>query len=245
MSAPVTVDIGSAAGPWPAFLVTGATGTGGGEGTGVNVYYLLDPVVSGGFRSYVASGASVVQTGAATWEIRIAATKKYSGTGAWPWLVPTWALFDSATGVPVFEKRIANPVKENLGGGDSASTAASLTTALTGTNNDLVLTSLLDGRLGNAVSIRYVSPGTNNAALSVSVTGRAITVNLATNGSAAITSTAAQVLAAIEASTAASAMIVGANAGGNNGSGVVTALSATFFTGGLGGLPDPPVTVTL
>ena len=109
---------------------------------------------------------------------------------------------------------------------------AALTTALTGTNNDLVFTSVVVGANGNLITIRYVDPAAANAPLSVSVSGHAITVNLATDGSSVITTTAAQVAAAILASPAASALVTTANAASNNGTGVVTALAATALTGG-------------
>jgi hypothetical protein len=52
---------------------------------------------------------------------------------------------------------------------------------------------------GNGISVRFVNPGAPDSPLSVSVAEKAVTVNLATNASGAITSTAAQVAAAIEA----------------------------------------------
>jgi len=109
---------------------------------------------------------------------------------------------------------------------------ASLTTALTGTNNDLVYTAVYGGAAGNDITITYVDPPTNNAALGVVVTGSDIVVNLATNGSSVITSTAAQVKAAIQASTDASRLVNVANATGNDGTGVVTALAETPLAGG-------------
>lgn len=109
---------------------------------------------------------------------------------------------------------------------------SSLTTALTGTNNDLKFTSVGRGVGQNLVTITYVDPPGNNAALGVSVTGNAITVNLATDGSSAVTSTAAQVAAAIAASTPAAALVTVANAAGNDGTGVVTALAPTALSGG-------------
>lgn len=108
---------------------------------------------------------------------------------------------------------------------------ATLTTALTGSNNDLVYTSKTAGTAGNSVSVRYVVAGANTA-LSVSVATKAITVNVATDGSSVATSTAAQVAAAIAASTPAAALVTVANAAGNDGTGVVTALSATNLAGG-------------
>jgi hypothetical protein len=73
---------------------------------------------------------------------------------------------------------------------------ARLTTALTGANNDLVYTSVLAGASGNATTVAYVNPGTASAALSVAVTGQAITVNLATNAGTAQVETATVVAAA-------------------------------------------------
>lgn len=235
---------------------------------------------------------------------------------------------------------------------------AALTTSLSGANNDLVYTAVTKGAIGNSTTIAYTNPGTPSSALSVSVTGSAITVSLATgagtaqvetatvtaasgatsNGNLpvtvtsallpsgqavvqvalttasntaalvatairaalaadaavgakftvggtgadvvltvrpafvaanessmnvawtgvlgitavttstnttagvapAITSTATQVKAAIEASAAASALVTAANAGGNDGSGVVTALAATALTSGVNGTAGEP-----
>jgi hypothetical protein len=115
---------------------------------------------------------------------------------------------------------------------DAANTAASLTTALTGNNNDMKFTAKAPGTGGNSITVAYVDPSANDATLSVSVTGSAITVNLATSSEGAITSTAAQIKAAIEASAAANALVAVAHHTGNDGSGVVIALAATNLTGG-------------
>jgi hypothetical protein len=125
-----------------------------------------------------------------------------------------------------------------------ADTAAVLTTALTGTNNDLVFTAvqsgyesnLARGVNGNNVRIRYVNPGAANRALSVVVTANTdITVNLATNGASAITTTSAQIRTAIAAHADAKKLVVATNAGGNDGTGVVIALAYTNLAGGASG----------
>lgn len=114
--------------------------------------------------------------------------------------------------------------------------AATMTTALAGTNNDLVYTGVVGlGINGNLVTIQYVNPGTPSASLSVSVVGSVITVHLATNGGSAITSTAALVAAAITASVPASALVTVANAPANDGTGVVTAMAITPLVGGVDG----------
>lgn len=116
----------------------------------------------------------------------------------------------------------------------SPGVAAHLTTALTGANNDLTFTSTVLGATGNSTAIIYLNPGTPSAALSVSVVGTVITVHLATDGSSAITSTASQILAAVQASGSASALVTVALAAANTGAGVVTALSSTPLAGGSG-----------
>lgn len=121
-------------------------------------------------------------------------------------------------------------------------TAAVMTTALAGTNNDLLYTAQKKGPRGNdltiayvqraAVSIVYVDPGAINQVLAVSVLDRAITVRLATDGAGAITSTAAQVDAAIAAFAAADALVTAVNAPANDGTGIVTAMASTPLVSG-------------
>jgi hypothetical protein len=120
----------------------------------------------------------------------------------------------------------------------STGAAATLTTVLTGSNNDLVYTADQNGTHGNLISVQYVDPGTPSAALSVSVVqdvnNPAITVSLATNGASAITSTATAVKNAIDAIPSAAILVNIANSGADTGAGVVTAMAKTFLTGGLG-----------
>jgi hypothetical protein len=109
---------------------------------------------------------------------------------------------------------------------------ASLTTALAGTNNDLVFTAVAPGTAGNSITVRYVDPGAASQALSVSVASSAITVNLATDSGSVITTTANDVIGAIYASAPAAALVGVARAAANDGTGLVIALSATALAGG-------------
>lgn len=104
---------------------------------------------------------------------------------------------------------------------------AGASTALTGNNNDLDFTAKEAGV--NDITVTYVDPGGTTAALSVSVSSHAITVNLA-RAASAISSTAAQVKAAIDAHAGASALVSVANHAGNDGTGLVTAMSALPLT---------------
>ena len=94
---------------------------------------------------------------------------------------------------------------------------------------------------GNEISVRLKNPGDISQALAVTVSGKAITVSLATNGSGVVTSTAAQIKTAIEANTAANALVevTGADDGDSTpggssiGTGVVTPSATTRLQGGL------------
>lgn len=110
---------------------------------------------------------------------------------------------------------------------------AALTTALTGTNNDLVFTSTRTGSaLGNQTEIEYIDPSENNAELSIAFSGDTIQFNLATDSGGLITTTADDIKAALLADSDASALVSAVDAPSNDGSGVVTALAATALTGG-------------
>jgi uncharacterized repeat protein (TIGR01451 family) len=74
---------------------------------------------------------------------------------------------------------------------------------------------------GNDVQAEFMAPAALNSPLSVTVTGKKITVNLATTVPGVGTSTAAQVVAAINAHSAASALVTAYTYAGNAGGGVV------------------------
>lgn len=76
---------------------------------------------------------------------------------------------------------------------------------------------------GNGITAQVINPGTNDAPLGVQVTGRAITVSAATDATGALTSTAAQVVSAIDASPEASALVDAYTYRGSAGDGVVSA----------------------
>lgn len=150
---------------------------------------------------------------------------------------------------------------------------ATLTTSLTGTNNDLVFTAKEAGGQGDDITITYVvagvstpltgvvndpltgnafvtaDPGSSHARhpldssnvvgtsgdtapLTVTVQGTDITVNVATSGASAATSTANDILALIRADVNLSALVTVALAPGNDGTGVVTAQAQTALFGG-------------
>lgn len=121
----------------------------------------------------------------------------------------------------------------------AASARATLTINPTGDENGLIYTAVAYGVAGNDISIEYLDPGAISQALAVSVTGTKISVSLATDGSGTITSTAALVKAAIEASTAAANLVTVAimtadTGSADDGSGIVTAMALAALSGGTG-----------
>lgn len=115
-----------------------------------------------------------------------------------------------------------------------AGVAAVAATLELGTGNSKIKYTAKDaGAAGNGISVRHVDPAAASQALSVTVAGNDITVNLATDGSSVITSTVTLVIAAIAASAAANALVTASNGTGSNGTGLVAAAAATNLAGGL------------
>jgi hypothetical protein len=86
----------------------------------------------------------------------------------------------------------------------------------------VVLTSRAWGHEGgNDITAEFRNPGVANSPLAVSVSGNDITVDLATDAIAGLSSTAAQVAAAINAHAAANALVVANTFRGNAGAGIV------------------------
>jgi len=111
---------------------------------------------------------------------------------------------------------------------------ATLTTALTGANNDLKFTAQKSGTGGNSIRIAYINPG-GTVARSLSVSGNDITVNLAVSaGVIAASETATSIRNSINQHATAGQMVEAELAASNDGTGVVTAMALTNLTGGTG-----------
>jgi hypothetical protein len=108
--------------------------------------------------------------------------------------------------------------------------AATITIDMTAATSDLTYTAVDTGYAGNDITVTHADPSANNAPLSISVTGTAITISLATGVAGAITSTAALVKAAVNAHAEASLLVLCEDEG--VGSGVVNAVAVTSLAGG-------------
>jgi hypothetical protein len=109
---------------------------------------------------------------------------------------------------------------------------ATKATGVEGNNNAITWTAVRPGTDGNSITVALIDPTGNNVALSVAVDGTDIVVTCATDGASAITSTAAQIMAAIAASEAAAALVTVASTGASTGAGVVVAVSEGALSGG-------------
>ena len=116
--------------------------------------------------------------------------------------------------------------------GALAGVAAEATLRPIAENADIVFTAAAVGTGGNSIRVRYVDPGSNSASLSVSVTDQDITVTLATDAEGAITSTATEIVTAIDASAEATALVTVALDAGNDGTGIDNAIDWTTLAGG-------------
>lgn len=118
---------------------------------------------------------------------------------------------------------------------------ASVATGVVGNNNAIRWTSAVPGEAGNLVAVVLQDPGAGNQPLSVSVSGSVVTVSLATDAGGAITSTAQDVIGAVNGHAVASVLVQAANEGASDGTGVVAAVAETHLADGVGtptGLDD-------
>lgn len=120
-------------------------------------------------------------------------------------------------------------------GGVGAAVKASRTMGTS--NSQIVIQAKTAGVAGNGQSVVIVVAG-NNTALSLSLSGSgsnsSLTINSATNGSAAATSTVNDILAAILQDANVSALFEGTD-GSGNGTGVIAAAALAFLTSGSDG----------
>ena len=107
---------------------------------------------------------------------------------------------------------------------------------VTGTGNSkLALTARTPGTAGNSISLTMTKAAAASAPTSVSVAGAAITVTLGTNADPTpftIDATVDEVVAAINASTPAKALVKAGRGPGSDGTGVVAAIASTPLAGG-------------
>jgi hypothetical protein len=110
--------------------------------------------------------------------------------------------------------------------------AAKLVTGIVGSNNAILWTAKVPGAAGETIKVQLLDPSANNQDLAVSVVGDTVVASLKTGSGGAIESTAAQVIAAVNAHLVAKTLVIAANSGASTGAGVVAAVAATALDNG-------------
>ena len=107
-----------------------------------------------------------------------------------------------------------------------AAVKAHLHTGVVANNNAVLWTAVTGGAAGNSIKVALLDPGGNNKPLEVTIINDEIRVNLATGADGAISSTAAQVIAAVNTHLFAKTLVLAANDGASTGAAAVVAAAA-------------------
>jgi hypothetical protein len=114
----------------------------------------------------------------------------------------------------------------------------------TGARDDIVITAKQTGADGDKIKIQLVNPDAASASLKIAVETDVIRVYLATDGTKAITSTIAEVIAAINATLYVKDIVTALLAGGSEGTDAAIAVAATALAGGVDDTPAGAPNVT-
>ncbi|GAB6062407.1 flagellar hook protein FlgE [Deferrisoma palaeochoriense] len=196
-----------------------------GDGMITNVVASATPAVSGPNRGDASIGPVTTFPTTVTDEWRIECTDASIGeftiTGARTGELPTKVLVGETFSDPNLGTFVVN-------GGTPAQASLSLDT--NGDGDAIVITAVEYGAGGNDIQVELVKEGPNRS-LGVSVSGNKITVSLGTDNLGRVTSTEADVAAAIAAHPEASAMVTAAGGGGGTAEPTAT---PRFLAGGAG-----------
>jgi uncharacterized protein YbjQ (UPF0145 family) len=138
--------------------------------------------------------------------------------------------------MPYLTNGYRRQAQANLWGGDPGS---SVPGGATNTSRTVVVSSHAWGHEGgNDVTVELIDPAAADSPLAVSVSGSAIVVSLGTDAGAALTSTAADVVAALNADAASSALVYAHLYRGSVGDGIVQPQAATPLSDFLSAPPE-------
>lgn len=160
------------------------------------------------------------------------------------WAQPGFSDANTPTGINAFGFPIEPEVECSPGGAvifDFQLNTNAVPATFTDGSGSLLFASSVYGTGGNATTIQLVDPGAPNVPLSVAVVGAAVTVTLATDGASVLTSTWADVAAAINGNAAAAALMSAVVL--QNGDTVAAVIALTNLAGGAAADPTP-ITVT-
>lgn len=112
----------------------------------------------------------------------------------------------------------------------AAATSAALTIGTAILNDGLKLTAVKTGTEGNAISVEVLAPTAASSEIAVTVTNNKISIQLASDESGALTTTATELASALMADPAAKALVTAVALG--DGSGDVAPVSRAYLSGG-------------
>ncbi|HFG1866728.1 TPA: phage tail sheath C-terminal domain-containing protein [Vibrio cholerae] len=112
----------------------------------------------------------------------------------------------------------------------AAATSAALTIGTAILNDGLKLTAVKTGTEGNAISVEVLAPTAASSELAVTVTNNKISIQLASDESGALTTTATELASALMADPAAKVLVTAVALG--DGSGDVAPVSRAYLSGG-------------
>jgi hypothetical protein len=147
--------------------------------------------------------------------------------------VRTWSDFEASGAADVYTLPMILNCIARGGVPGAGAAAASVVIDPAGANNALEWTAVATGSQGNLISVQYVNPGANNVPFELDLVGNTIIVRLATGPAGAITTIADDISAAVLVHPAISLLVTCLDSGGDDGSGLVTAMPRTFLTGGI------------
>lgn len=113
------------------------------------------------------------------------------------------------------------------------SVAAHLDTGTGGGNNGLTFTAVNEGVSGNNIAVTMINPDAISQPLTIAVEGSVIKIYLETSDAGALTSTAAEVLSAVNADDIAKLMVLVTATSPSNGTAACAAVAVTQLAGGV------------
>jgi hypothetical protein len=113
----------------------------------------------------------------------------------------------------------------------TAATFATLDTGVVANNNAVTFTSKLPGVAGHSIKASLIDPAGNNKLLEVNLINDEIRISLATSGAGAITTTGAELIAAVNSAIIVKDLVTASNTGASTGAAAVVAKAIAALAG--------------
>jgi hypothetical protein len=145
---------------------------------------------------------------------------------------PIWVELDAASGAVVAGDPVAIMPGGKVAKGGQVAGGVAATKTFGANNSKVKITAKAKGTAGNGIKFAILDPGGNDKPLEVTVVNNEIRVSAATSGAGAITSTAAQVIAAVNSCLLTKDLVLAENGAASDGTGEVAAAAAAALENG-------------